>query len=1306
MRFIELYESSSYLLLETPQRLAWLIANRGAKLLAKYEEEKTHGVILPDTQRHVDLIDGESPEEKLVKFIMSFDPTPAKNYSNWLCSRYMARPDKGGCRLEDLNATVTGNLAVFERVSRSRRIQNGNLDSYKTLQDLEDVVAPFRDGDREVSNRADRAAGRSTAEALMFPASDPMRTDHHVVDLLDTPECLILQLKTEEAARYFGENTNWCTTAGMFNNYNERSPLYIICDRKKNTRVQFHFNGGSSQFMDERDKAINLNAYLKEHPAVFKVFHKQFLALLGVSTYGGHTVDIKFFTDEELKEAPIKTLSRMVKRASDLDRFKTLISEEGFNAIILRRPSSEHSRWNSNGEPFEREVFARILNKMFKPLGATFVIGRMMENNTWMWDYLPEKWKTEKVTNNLAMLFAETTNGGSLPMRITTYFGDDQSAWTDKIKSIYYDAGAEQGWSTERFPENELTDKRLAISLGTNGDEIPNFVDRLTPKLVAEIIKNTASGDVAEVFEHLPKEYLTKEAAKALHQQANQFKAKRDQYQRDQFLRALTYFDHGHWGSKAERVAELYKGDFAKLPPQFHTKEFAAKMVSEQPGALARIPAAFIDQNVVNRAMEDGDWSRIFNEVNPKIITPEMVLEGVKASNSRKMTLALDLPEVFKTYRPMLDYLLERGGLPLDDEHWPSDAWKPQYVVKAININCHGNRPVSAPSSSSYGYNSYSSRSRDQERMVENSKDRWDAAFEKSWEAIPELGKTSEIISAIVKQFPMAARLIGEQDQKYLTNSVMIAWMEAVERSSERKEIKTNFEAFPKSAWSNSILAEAIKRGYIQEIPEEFKDKQDPQTIIQMIVSRDHYKSVDWSKVTSDMLISAIDSSAYESIIKRVPSDSPLLDDEEVVYAALRHETKDGRSAFSYSHSKNYIQTIWPPERRSHWTQRDWDLAGGGLIPLEEIPTKFVNDDLTVDSVLRDPSNLSTVKNPIKWLNDNSDRFTTNKHFKINSWIKEGIYYDGHQWIDDKKSKHTEAKGGSYSVVKTSTGATIAYIYDTKGNLVDGLASKLKSGESYSQTTSHLVSAWGDNSYMGTEKKMKNLAPFRDVIEDIIDNHPEIEESLRGQWSNHLSPLDFYISKTNNQDRLVKLEKLPRSKISEDSDLTYTIPNAGYTSNTRFVLYNGGEENSEHVGDIFIDRSHRGGNKFISSRILGNGADHIRLSKTLATFMYDIADVPSGSGPKFKESDIYRSCGVRGTGSFEWFSLFDEKIMEHGGMSIWRQGKTVSIADDEHGLVATGKKAKDGSFTMTERFTQDVEETKLAKMFTLMNGKL
>jgi hypothetical protein len=80
--------------------------------------------------------------------------------------------------------------------------------------------------------------------------------------------------KTRAASCHFGVNTQWCTAAtgsyNYFDDYNNKGPLYIVLEKKTNTRWQFQFETGS--FMDEMDRSIDRAAFVKAHPKVAAFF--------------------------------------------------------------------------------------------------------------------------------------------------------------------------------------------------------------------------------------------------------------------------------------------------------------------------------------------------------------------------------------------------------------------------------------------------------------------------------------------------------------------------------------------------------------------------------------------------------------------------------------------------------------------------------------------------------------------------------------------------------------------------------------------------------------------------------------------------------------------------------------------------------------------------------------------------------------------------------------------------------------------------------------------------------------------------
>lgn len=174
--------------------------------------------------------------------IVSADPTwnsdkPNKmgKYGKWLLSLYMSKRLK----LEDLYKAKTY-LSYF--VKYNNVIDNKDINTYKTLNDLYSVVSNF------IEN-PDQATSKQDAIRKIKEGAEKVYEDN---------EWLVIIPHTEEASCYYGKGTQWCTAAdkgsNMFDHYNEQGNLYININKTTHEKYQFHFETDS--FMDETDTPI------------------------------------------------------------------------------------------------------------------------------------------------------------------------------------------------------------------------------------------------------------------------------------------------------------------------------------------------------------------------------------------------------------------------------------------------------------------------------------------------------------------------------------------------------------------------------------------------------------------------------------------------------------------------------------------------------------------------------------------------------------------------------------------------------------------------------------------------------------------------------------------------------------------------------------------------------------------------------------------------------------------------------------------------------------------------------------------
>src|ERR1035437_724622 len=178
------------------------------------------------------------------------DPDPQKKNTQWILNLVMKPSDRGGLKLEDLDK-VTYYLTLFSKGKNALPVEKRNIMSYKSLNDLYDVVKDLK----PVASKGEEKRGY---EEEMYKQSRLV---------MNTPEYRILIPLTQAASCHFGINTQWCTAAtdsnNYFDSYTKDGPLYNILEKKTNTRWQYHMATG--QFMDEEDRQIDCNEFAQQH---------------------------------------------------------------------------------------------------------------------------------------------------------------------------------------------------------------------------------------------------------------------------------------------------------------------------------------------------------------------------------------------------------------------------------------------------------------------------------------------------------------------------------------------------------------------------------------------------------------------------------------------------------------------------------------------------------------------------------------------------------------------------------------------------------------------------------------------------------------------------------------------------------------------------------------------------------------------------------------------------------------------------------------------------------------------------------
>lgn len=212
-------------------------------------------------------------DENTFMELIALDPTytgkdSAGKYGKWLLNLY----NKGKISENDFNE-ITPLLNQF-KIYRNR-IQNKDLNSYKSLDDLAQVLASVIDDDSMLTDRQKvRFLKNVKSGKVQLDASD----DYDVV--LDTPNFVVYVPNTHEASMKLGKGTKWCTAhenPAWYEKYTkDEHKLYIIKD--KNTGERWQYSDENEDFLDQNDEKFDVPELMKQDEKLSKFF-QQFLGI-------------------------------------------------------------------------------------------------------------------------------------------------------------------------------------------------------------------------------------------------------------------------------------------------------------------------------------------------------------------------------------------------------------------------------------------------------------------------------------------------------------------------------------------------------------------------------------------------------------------------------------------------------------------------------------------------------------------------------------------------------------------------------------------------------------------------------------------------------------------------------------------------------------------------------------------------------------------------------------------------------------------------------------------------------------------
>ena len=215
------------------------------------------------------------PDDVFMQLI-ELDPTytgkdSVGKYGKWLLNLF----NRGKISENDFSE-ITPLLNQF--TTYRNRIQNKDLNSYKTLDELAEILASVVDDMSMLTpSQKTKFLKRVKSGKIKVDKSE----DYDIV--LDTPNFVVYVPNTHEASMKLGKGTEWCTAhedPKWFNKYTkDGGKLYIV--KNKKTGEQWQYSDNKGDFLDQNDKNFDISELMRQDAKLSKFFEK----FLGMDYY-------------------------------------------------------------------------------------------------------------------------------------------------------------------------------------------------------------------------------------------------------------------------------------------------------------------------------------------------------------------------------------------------------------------------------------------------------------------------------------------------------------------------------------------------------------------------------------------------------------------------------------------------------------------------------------------------------------------------------------------------------------------------------------------------------------------------------------------------------------------------------------------------------------------------------------------------------------------------------------------------------------------------------------------------------------
>ena len=302
--------------------------------------------------------------------IIRLDPTFKEGkdvvgtYGKWLLTLF-----QNGKLQENQFSEVTDLLNQFD--ANKRYLSNKDIGQYKTLDDVRHALSNVVIN--KSTNRAEKDAKKSVKKNG-FEHKDVQYVGHFDGYDLYIPKSY--EGDVVLATLPDGTKAKWCTAGGdgrnngreMYDRYLAQGGFYLVIINPNNLNERYQFHAESWQFMNERNKPINIGRFLYEHKALFDEYvelltahggNKQagdlFIMVSNFSRFNNESDYAEYMVNNYNKDNPSDPITEyeLVDNYNDDALATFYVNDKSLDMVVF---PSESSVQALNGEEFDFEV--------------------------------------------------------------------------------------------------------------------------------------------------------------------------------------------------------------------------------------------------------------------------------------------------------------------------------------------------------------------------------------------------------------------------------------------------------------------------------------------------------------------------------------------------------------------------------------------------------------------------------------------------------------------------------------------------------------------------------------------------------------------------------------------------------------------------------------------------------------------------------------------------------------------------------------------------------------------------------------